>query len=92
MMIQQIALYAVMGLAFGRLGLWSPEQDYDPNNPINPWARRFVEALGAVIFGFITQTIFGKEQLQLSALGAIAGSMIATGAVRSMGLLKARTK
>ena len=92
MMIEQIALYAVMGLAFGKLGLWSPDQDFDPNNPINPWARRFVEALSAVLFGVITQTIFGKEQLQLGALGAIAGSMIAAGAARSLGLLKARAK
>lgn len=92
MMIQQIALYAVMGLAFGKVGLWSPEQDFDPNNPINPWARRFVEALSAVAFGLAAQTIFGREQLQLSALAAIAGATIATGAARSLGLLKARAK
>ena len=26
------------GLAIGGVGLWGPDQPFDPDNPINPWA------------------------------------------------------
>jgi hypothetical protein len=87
MMFSQIAFHAIMGLAFGRFGLWGPDQPFDPNNPINPWALGALTSVSAALSGFVTLQVFGQEQFVLGALGAGAGSIVLTRAARSFGVL-----
>jgi|GEM_PF-2527746 len=81
------AFNAVVGFAFGKIGLWGPDQPFDPDDPINPVATSVTAAITGVLSGYVTALTFGKEQLVLSAIGAAAGSMVLVRAARALGLI-----